>query len=105
MSVALDLDLQSLVMAAADHAAGGTERATYELFVRELPRGRNYLIAAGLAEALELIERLRFADEDLRHLRSLEALRGGDEAGVEALVRETCAALPERAAAHAEDPR
>ena len=35
----------------------------------------------------------------------LEALRGGDEEGVEALIRTTCAALPERSRVQGEDAR
>jgi nicotinate phosphoribosyltransferase len=39
--------------------------AVFELFVRKLPEGRNFLMAAGLEQALEYLEHLRFSPEDL----------------------------------------
>ncbi len=66
---ALATDLQGLAMAAAYHAAGRRELATYELFVRALPRGRSFLVAAGIEVALERIETLRFTTAETRYLR------------------------------------
>lgn len=39
--------------------------AVFELFVRRLPPGRAFLVAAGLEQALDFVEEARFSDEDL----------------------------------------
>jgi nicotinate phosphoribosyltransferase len=41
------------------------ERAVFEFFVRKLPAERNFLIAAGLEQVLEFLEKLRFSAEEL----------------------------------------
>ena len=46
----LATDLYQLTMAAAYHANGRRERASFELFTRKLPEGRSYLIVAGLEQ-------------------------------------------------------
>jgi nicotinate phosphoribosyltransferase len=58
-------DLYQLTMLDAYHAHGMNETAVFELFVRKLPAGRNFLVAAGLEQALEFLEHLRFAPEEL----------------------------------------
>jgi nicotinate phosphoribosyltransferase len=62
---ALLTDLYQLTMLDAyrRHGMGGT--AVFELFVRKLPAGRNFLVAAGLEQALEYLERLHFTAGDL----------------------------------------
>jgi len=50
-------------------------RATFELFVRTLPRRRNYLVAAGLEQALDFLENVRFSSEDISYLRGLPFFR------------------------------
>jgi nicotinate phosphoribosyltransferase len=42
----------------------------FELFVRKLPPGRNFLIAAGLEQAVEFLEGLRFGETELEWIRS-----------------------------------
>ena len=42
--------------------------AVFELFVRKLPSHRNFLMAAGLAQVLDYLASLRFADDDLKWL-------------------------------------
>ena len=44
-------------------------RATFELFVRRLPRNRAFLVAAGLQQALDYLEALTFSDDDVSWLR------------------------------------
>lgn len=58
---------------AAGYAAAGkqNEVATFELFVRRLPANRDYLIAAGLAQAVEYLRKLRFRQEEIAWLRGL----------------------------------
>ncbi|HET9407096.1 MAG TPA: nicotinate phosphoribosyltransferase [Candidatus Sulfotelmatobacter sp.] len=67
---ALLTDLYELTMAAAYFENKFTQKASFELFVRSLPKERGYLIAAGLEQALEYLENLRFRSEDIAYLRS-----------------------------------
>ncbi len=69
---ALNTDLYQLTMAAGYFVAGKTnEIATFELTVRHLPATRNFLIAAGLAQAIEYLLQLRFRADEIDYLRSL----------------------------------
>ncbi|MGH9161114.1 MAG: nicotinate phosphoribosyltransferase [Vicinamibacteraceae bacterium] len=70
---ALVSDLYELTMTAGYHASGQA-RATFELFVRELPPTRSFLVAAGIEQALEYLERLSFTKEEIAYLRSVPAL-------------------------------
>ena len=68
-SAALVTDLYQLTMAAGYMADGLDRRpATFSLFVRRLPPGRGFLLAAGLDDALRSLESLSFTDDDLRLL-------------------------------------
>ncbi|TXF12231.1 nicotinate phosphoribosyltransferase [Pelomicrobium methylotrophicum] len=58
-------DLYQLTMLQAYVERGMNEVAVFELFVRKLPAGRNFLVAAGLEQALDYLENLRFRDEEL----------------------------------------
>jgi nicotinate phosphoribosyltransferase len=64
-------DLYELTMAAGYVQKRFDARATFELFVRHLPPRRNYLVVAGLEQAFNFVENLRFSDEDVSYLRSL----------------------------------
>jgi nicotinate phosphoribosyltransferase len=44
------------------------ETAVFEFFVRKLPRGRNFLVAAGLEQTLDFLENLKFSPEELAWL-------------------------------------
>ena len=44
-------------------------RASFELFVRHLPPHRNYLVAAGLEQALEFLENVQFSADEIEYLR------------------------------------
>jgi nicotinate phosphoribosyltransferase len=71
-SAAALVDLYEITMAAAYVADGSAARpATFELSVRTLPEERNFLIAAGLDDALGYLERLRFTADALDYLRAL----------------------------------
>lgn len=63
-------DLYELTMAAGYFQNGFDARATFELFVRRLPRERNYLVAAGLEQALEFLENFSFSADAVAFLRS-----------------------------------
>jgi nicotinate phosphoribosyltransferase len=65
-------DLYQLTMAAGYYQAGRTkEQATFELFVRHLPRHRNFILAAGLQQAVDYLLNLRFSAEEIAYLRKL----------------------------------
>jgi nicotinate phosphoribosyltransferase len=69
-------DLYELTMAAGYYVHGlADQRATFELWVRHLPENRNYLIAAGLEQAVHYLQHIRFAPEQVEYLRSHPAFR------------------------------
>src|SRR4029077_1498887 len=68
-------DLYELTMAAGYVQNRIEARATFELFVRSLPPQRNYLVAAGLEQALDCLERMRFSDEEVAYVRGLPFFR------------------------------
>jgi nicotinate phosphoribosyltransferase len=55
-------------MAAAYFDNGLNPSASFELFVRSLPDSRGYLLSAGLEQALEYLESLRFTSEQIEYL-------------------------------------
>jgi nicotinate phosphoribosyltransferase len=63
-------DLYHLNMIEAYLAHGETNTAIFELFVRELPRRRGFLMAAGLEQALKFLEDLRFTADEIDWLES-----------------------------------
>jgi nicotinate phosphoribosyltransferase len=65
----LQTDLYELTMAAGYRKAGFDALATFELFVRGLPARRNFLVAAGLAQALGYLERVNFSQDEIGYLR------------------------------------
>jgi len=66
---ALLTDLYQLTMLQGYFDRSMEEEAVFELFVRKLPPGWNFLVAAGLEQALEFLEGLRFTDGDRKWLR------------------------------------
>jgi nicotinate phosphoribosyltransferase len=68
-------DLYELTMAAGYLQTRFEGRATFELFVRHLPPHRNYLVAAGLEQALEFLENVHFTDEEIEYLRQHRVFR------------------------------
>ncbi|HEX7115222.1 MAG TPA: nicotinate phosphoribosyltransferase [Steroidobacter sp.] len=67
---ALLTDLYQLTMLDAYYRLGMEEPAVFEFFVRRLPPARNFLVAAGLEQALEYLESLAFTGEELEWLAS-----------------------------------
>lgn len=63
-------DLYQLSMLESYLASGMEDTAVFELFFRKLPPGRNFLVAAGLEQALEFLENLQFTPEELEWLSS-----------------------------------
>jgi len=74
--LALATDLYELTMTAGYYTKGLMTRATFELHVRSLPPHRSFLVAAGLEQALEYLERLQFTSEDIAFLRGLAQFEG-----------------------------
>src|SRR3989344_2328915 len=63
-------DLYQLTMLQAYFEQGMNDTAVFEFFVRRLPQNRGFLMAAGLEQALEFLEQLRFSDEELEWVRT-----------------------------------
>ena len=64
-------DLYELTMMRAYAALGMAGEAVFSVYVRKLPQERNFLIACGLDELLDEIERFHFSADDIHYLRSL----------------------------------
>ncbi len=65
-------DLYELTMAAGYFEAGkSAEWATFELSIRRLPKNRDYVLVAGLEQALQYLVDLRFTGAEIAYLRSL----------------------------------
>lgn len=64
-------DLYELTMAQAYWQHGHNASATFSLAFRSLPPNRGYAVFAGLEDALDHLESLRFSDADVRYLRSV----------------------------------
>lgn len=66
---ALATDLYELTMAAAYFDNDERSDASFELFVRNYPKNRSYLVAAGLEQAIEYLTNLRFSEKHVDFLR------------------------------------
>jgi len=64
-----DLYQINMIQAYLDH--GDTKTAVFELFVRALPARRGFLLAAGLEQALDFLQNLRFSAADIAWLKSI----------------------------------
>jgi nicotinate phosphoribosyltransferase len=62
-------DLYELTMAAGYLQTRFDAKATFELFVRHLPPKRNFLVAAGLEQALDFLEHVHFTADEISFLR------------------------------------
>ena len=63
-------DLYQLTMNAAYFASEKDEDATFELFIRKLPKDWGYFIANGLEDAVDYATNVQFAEDDLDYLRN-----------------------------------
>ena len=82
-STALLTDHYELTMVEAALRSGAASRqCVFEVFARRLPEGRRYGVVAGTGRLLEAIERFRFGDEEIEHLRRTRVV---DEATLEFL--------------------
>jgi len=72
---ALLTDLYQINMAQAYLDHDETKTAVFEFFVRSLPARRGFLIAAGLEQALDFLENLRFSRAEIEWLQSTGRFR------------------------------
>lgn len=70
-NMALLTDLYELTMADSYYRAGMNDLSTFDLFVRELPENRNFLVSCGLEQILYYLENLKFSKEAIDYLKSL----------------------------------
>ena len=85
--IALAMDFYELTMAAAYYYSSSNQtdydnnnnnnkiKGIFEMFVRKLPRNRSYLVAAGLEQVLYFLMNIRFNEEQLSYLESLEVFK------------------------------
>lgn len=66
---ALLLDFYELTMASVYYAFKPEAKATFDLFVRKLPKGRSFLIACGIEDALLYLKNFSFNKDDLAYLK------------------------------------
>jgi nicotinate phosphoribosyltransferase len=71
----LTTDLYELNMVQAYLDRSEAKEAVFEFFVRRLPPRRGFLVAAGLEDALDYLETLRFSAEELAWLESTGRFR------------------------------
>jgi nicotinate phosphoribosyltransferase len=73
-------DLYELTMAAGYFGAGKQDdTGTFEFSIRRLPRGREFVVAAGLHRAVEYLLNLSFDADEIGYLRGLDNFRGVTE--------------------------
>ncbi len=68
-------DLYELTMAQAYLETNKVGRAVFSLFVRKLPKNRNFLVACGLEPLIEALGEFKFGSEELRYLKSLNLFK------------------------------
>lgn len=78
--LAFATDLYQLTMMAAYRSRdlGDEATSTFELFVRRLPKGRGFLVAAGLEQAMSYLSELRFTDAQVDWLQKQDVFRHVD---------------------------
>jgi nicotinate phosphoribosyltransferase len=70
--VALYTDYYHLIMAQGYLLSGKKDTtAIFDYSFRENPFGSGYVVFAGLSDVLEILETLRFEDEEIEYLQSL----------------------------------
>ncbi len=73
-------DLYQLTMGACYVQEGcDRKRASFELFVRRLPEGFGYLIAMGIAQAVEYLQNLRFTTQQIAALQATGIFENADQ--------------------------
>src|SRR5450759_1107538 len=83
-NMSLFIDYYELTMCASYFDNKNFEPATFDLFIRRLPENRSYFLFAGLEEALQYLQSIKFTEEHLVYLKKqgfcqdfLDYLRAG----------------------------
>ena len=71
----LTTDLYELNMVQAYLDRSENKEAVFEFFVRRLPARRGFLLAAGLEDALQFLETVRYSDSEIAWLKSTSRFR------------------------------
>src|SRR3989339_1212874 len=107
-SLGIVTDLSQLTMAAGYFDQKMQDVATFELFVRHLPKNRSYLITAGLEEVLHYLTHIKFSTEAVKFIRELPAFNNVSNGFFEYLKNFTFSgtvyAIPEGNIAFADEP-
>ena len=69
-NMSLFTDFYELTMCAAYFDNRNFENATFDLFIRRLPENRSYFLFAGLEEALNYLQTIKFTEGHLAYLRT-----------------------------------
>ncbi len=72
MNVSLLTDLYEFTMAYSYFKSNRNEISTFELFVRNFPNNRNFLVSAGIDDIIKIISEFHFTDDDIKYLKSLK---------------------------------
>jgi len=82
-NMSLFTDFYELTMCASYFDNKNFEQATFDLFIRRLPKNRSYFLFAGLEQCLQYLQSIEFTDEHLAYLKTqgfnqnfLDYLRG-----------------------------
>jgi nicotinate phosphoribosyltransferase len=67
--MSLFTDFYELTMCASYFDNKNFEQATFDLFIRRLPENRSYFLFAGLEEALQYLQNIKFTEEHLAYLK------------------------------------
>ena len=63
-------DFYELTMCASYFDNENFEQATFDLFIRRLPENRSFFLTAGLEEALEYLQNIKFTNDHLAYLKT-----------------------------------
>ncbi|HEX5938189.1 MAG TPA: nicotinate phosphoribosyltransferase [Actinomycetota bacterium] len=100
----LRTDLYELNMAASYLRRGMNGEATFSLYVRDLPKGRGFLVSAGLEDCLDALEAFSFEEEDLVYLSRIGFDRRAIHDFAEVRFTGEVWAVPEGRVVHAKEP-
>ncbi len=71
-------DLYQLTMNVAYHEHGKNDIATFDYFIRSLPKDWGFLVACGIEDILDYATSIRFTDEDVADLKMLPEFKKKD---------------------------
>jgi len=74
-------DLYQLTMNAGYFASGKNDRATFDLFIRKLPKDWGFYIANGIEDAIDYATSVSFDEADIQYLREQDIF-GEDRVGL-----------------------